>query len=218
MNKVFIGYDSSYPEVYEVARHSILRRSTGVEVYPLKRDELNYTRGEDPLSSTEFTFTRFMVPQLTDGWALFCDNDFLFLDDVSNLFSMVDNKYAMMCVKHDYTPLTKTKMDGKHQYVYPRKNWSSLMLWNCDHPDNQNIDVNDESKDGKWFHRFSWLKDDQIGEIPYQWNWLVGYYSKGTPKALHYTDGGPWVDEYKDTEYSKLWIEENEDRRLHQTL
>ena len=215
MNKVFIGYDSTQPEIYETAKHSILKRSSNVKVYPLKRDELNYTRSEDPLSSTEFTFTRFMIPQLTDGWALFCDSDFLFLEDVNNLFDLANNKYALMCVKHDYKPLTNIKMNNKQQHMYPRKNWSSLILWNCDHPDNQNINVNDETKAGQWFHRFSWLEDNQIGDIPYQWNWLVGYYKQGQPKALHYTDGGPWLDDYKDVEYSDLWIKENEDRRLY---
>ena len=205
MNKIFIGYDSTQPEVYEVAKYSILKRSTNVKVYPLKQDELNYTRSEDRLSSTEFTFTRFMIPQLTNGWALYCDCDFLFLEDVNNLFSIADDKYAVMCVKHDYKPLTNIKMNNKQQYVYPRKNWSSLILWNCDHTDNKNINVNDESKDGKWFHRFSWLEDDQIGDIPYQWNWLVGYYNEGKPKALHYTDGGPWLEDYRDVEYGELW-------------
>ena len=116
-----------------------------------------------------------------------------------------------MCVKHDYKPKSETKMDGKIQSIYPRKNWSSLVLWNCSHPSNKKITkelVNDDQITGKYLHRFSWLKDDEIGSINHHWNWLVGWYQEpkdGKPKAIHYTEGGPWFADYRFCEYHEVW-------------
>jgi hypothetical protein len=106
-----------------------------------------------------------------------------------------------MCVKHNYKPLNKTKMDGKVQLHYPRKNWSSLILWNCGHPANRRLNLNMvNSESGKFLHRFGWLKNNLIGTINKDWNWLVGWYKEprdGVPKALHFTEGGPWFKNYK---------------------
>ena len=116
-----------------------------------------------------------------------------------------------MCVQHDYNPTGETKMDGRLQSIYPRKNWSSLVLWNCGHPSNKIVTkelVNDPSTTGKYLHRFSWLKDHEIGEINHEWNWLVGWYEEpknGYPKAIHYTEGGPWFPEYRFCDYHEVW-------------
>ena len=211
--KIFIGWDSKEDAAYQACKKSLqLHSSMQLNIIPIKQQDLRqkniYARKIDPLSSTEFTFTRFLVPQLSNwtGWALYVDCDFIFLDDVKNLFDQADDRYALMCVQHDYKPTSKLKMDGKAQHVYPRKNWSSAILFNCSHPAHKQIHVNDETKDGKWFHRFSWLDDSEIGAIDHEWNWLVGWYKEpedGTPKALHYTEGGPWFEEYKDCEYSE---------------
>ena len=140
---------------------------------------------------------------------MFCDCDFIFLNDVEELFNNIDDRYAVMCVKHDYTPTSLIKMDGATQHIYPRKNWSSLVLWNCAHPSNRQIDpdlVNTQT--GQYLHRFNWLNDEEIGSIPLEWNWLVGWYKEpedGKPKALHFTEGGPWFDNYKDCEYSEYY-------------
>jgi lipopolysaccharide biosynthesis glycosyltransferase len=143
---------------------------------------------------------------------LFIDCDFLYKENIEKLFQLTDPRYAVMCAKHDYTPKEGTKMDGQQQYQYPRKNWSSMMLFNCEHPSNKELTkelVNDPDVDGKFLHRFSWLKDQEIGSIPYQWNWLVGWYNEpedGRPKALHYTEGGPWFKEYERCEYAVDWL------------
>tara|TARA_R110002050_G_scaffold90252_2_gene189978 strand:- start:178 stop:873 length:696 start_codon:yes stop_codon:yes gene_type:complete len=215
MNNIFIGYDTRQDISYQVCEHSIQRYNKDVEIYPLVQNNLRegnlYWRDVDKLGSTEFTFTRFLVPHLMDykGWALFCDSDFLFLDDVQQLFDKADDKYAVMCVKHDYTPVRTVKMDIQEQHLYPRKNWSSLVLWNCGHPSNQKLaldNINDMSYDGKYFHRFGWLDDSEIGDISLEWNYLVGWYENiATPKALHFTEGGPWFKEYRNCEYSFLW-------------
>lgn len=212
MNNIYIGWDSREDIAYTVAKHSMEMMSRDVNVKPLKLHELRddgiYTRSVDKLGSTEFTFTRFLVPYLNDykGWALFTDCDVLALDDMNKLFELADDKYALMCVKHDYTPSETMKMDGQQQTIYPRKNWSSVVLWNCAHPSNSVVTpelVNTES--GMYMHRFMWLKDEEIGEIPYQWNYLVGWYQSKDPKLVHYTEGGPWFEEYRSCEYSKEW-------------
>lgn len=215
-NKVFVGYDTREDIAYQVCEHSIKRFDSNVVVTPLIQNELRqqkvYWREIDKLASTEFTFTRFLIPHLMNykGWALFIDSDIIFLEDVNNLFALADDKYAVMCVQHDYTPKPGIKMDGQVQTVYPRKNWSSVVLWNCGHPSNEKVtvdSVNNPNFDGAYFHRFSWLKDEEIGSLPVDWNWLVGWYDKddGTPRALHYTEGGPWFKNYRHCEFHGEW-------------
>jgi lipopolysaccharide biosynthesis glycosyltransferase len=219
-NKIYIGWDSKQDIAYNVLRHSLLRRSSGLEIIPLKQYELRdkniYKRPIDPLSSTEFTFTRFLVPFLQQfrNWALFMDCDMLSLIDINQVFNMADEKYAVMCAKHDYRPKDKIKMDKKVQNLYPRKNWSSLMLFNCSHASNKKITkevVNNVNVSGQYLHRLSWLKDEEIGTINHEYNWLVNWYEEpkdGKPKILHYTEGGPWLDKYKNGKYSEIWNKE----------
>ena len=217
--KIFIGWDQREPEAYEVARFSLERRSSvPLEVTPIKLDELKargwYHRGEDPLASTEFTYSRFLTPALAgfEGWALFCDCDFLWLADVAGLLKFADKKKALFCVQHDYRPTEKTKMDGKVQTIYPRKNWSSLMLFNCDHPSVRKLTpelVNRET--GAYLHRLQWVADDDIGALPEEWNWLEGWNqppASGTPKAVHFTRGGPWFEQWREVDYGALWLAE----------
>jgi lipopolysaccharide biosynthesis glycosyltransferase len=213
--KVFVGYDSREQIAYDVCEYSILKYNRNARVIPLKQDELReqklYWRDNDPLSSTEFTFTRFLVPHLCNyqGWALFVDCDFLFQINIEEIFALADNRYAAMVVKHDYNPPEGVKMDGQKQLAYPRKNWSSMILWNCGHPNNQKLTpdlVNKET--GQFLHRFTWLKDDMIGELNCQYNWLVNHYHEpkdGKPKLIHYTEGGPWFENYQHCEYGYHW-------------
>ena len=217
MNKVFVGYDPREDIAYQVCKHSIARRNKEVLVRPLVQKELReagwYTRPIDPLSSTEFTFTRFLIPELCDykGWALFMDCDMILLTDIQELFDQADEKYAVMCVHHDYTPREGFKMDGQKQSIYPRKNWASVMLFNCGHPSNKQINssvVNNTEITGKYLHRFSWLQDSEIGQLSHEWNWLTDWYKEpedGKPKLLHYTEGGPWFENYRDCDYHKEW-------------
>lgn len=214
---IYIGYDSREDAAYRALKSSIRKLSTR-RIHKLVQSELReigvYTRGVDTLASTEFSFTRFLTPLLNgyDGWALFIDCDMLFLESPDKLFELADDKYALMCVKHDYNPTSTTKMDGKTQHLYPRKNWSSVMLFNCGHPSNQRLTrdvVNSES--GAFLHQMKWLNDEEIGELPHEWNWLVGWYKEpedGTPKLLHYTEGGPWFKGYESCEYADDWNHE----------
>ena len=215
-SNVFVGYDTREDIAYQVCEFSIKRFNADVAITPLVQHELRqkkiYWREIDKLASTEFTFTRFLVPHLMNfkGWALFIDCDIVFLEDVNNLFSLADDRYAVMCVKHEFNPKPGLKMDGQVQTVYPRKNWSSVVLWNCAHPSNEKVtvdSVNNPNFDGAYFHRFSWLKDEEIGELPCDWNWLVGWYKKddGVPRAIHYTEGGPWFKNYRNCEFNQDW-------------
>ena len=94
----FIGYDPKEDIAYRVCKQSILNNSSStIKVFALKQFELRsmgfYNRIKDPLASTEFTYTRFLVPALMNykGWAVFCDSDILFLEmDLSILlFSLI---------------------------------------------------------------------------------------------------------------------------------
>ena len=140
------------------------------------------------------------------------DCDMILTTDIKELFDQADPKYAVMCVQHDYTPKEGIKMDGQKQTIYPRKNWSSVMLFNCAHPSNAVLTqdlVNNPEINGAYLHRCSWLKDDEIGELDYTWNYLVGVYDDiETPKLIHYTEGGPWFVNYRHCEFSNLWKQE----------
>lgn len=218
---VFVGWDSREEVAFEVCRFSMLRRSTiPLSVVPLKQEDLRrrglYHRVADPLASTEFTYTRFLVPHLSGyrGWALFCDCDFLWLDDVARLVDLADDRYAALCVQHDHRPTEETKMDGAKQTVYPRKNWSSLVLYNCAHPANRTLSVDVVNREtGKYLHRFQWLEDSQIGALPERWNWLEGWSrppADGVPGAVHFTRGGPWFAPWRSVTYADLWLAEQE--------
>ena len=216
--KVYVGYDTREDIAYQVCEHSIKRRNGQTEVIPLKQKDLReqglYTREPDKLASTEFTFTRFFVPYLNNykGWAVFCDCDFVWRISPTELEQYCDNSKAVVCVQHDYKPKEGLKMHGQIQLQYPRKNWSSMVLWNCGHPKNKVLTpelLNTES--GKFLHRFSWLNDSDIGNLPPIYNWLVSWYQEpkdGTPKILHYTEGGPWFENYRNCEYADVWKKE----------
>ena len=220
MINIFIGYDSKEKIAYHVLSQSILRNATRpVSITPLNLPNIKYefSRERGKIESTEFSFSRFIVPHLMNykGWALFMDCDMILTTDIKKLFDQADDKYAVMCVHHDYKVEEGTKMDGQKQTVYPRKNWSSVVLWNCGHPSNKVLtqdQVNSLELNGAYFHRFSWLKDEEIGELDHTWNYLVGVYDDiETPKLIHYTEGGPWFENYRNGEFSLRWKEELQD-------
>ena len=219
---IYVGYDSKEDIAYRVCKHSILKRSsTTVKIRSLKLYELItnklYNRTIDPLASTEFTYSRFLVPTLNNfnGWAVFCDCDFLFFEDLEKILNNIDESKAVYCVQHDYTPKEKHKMDGQKQTIYPRKNWSSFILFNCSHPSNKKLSVDlVNSETGSFLHQFKWLKDSEIGSLDERWNWLEGWTSKHNnkkPFAVHFTRGGPWFEEWQDVEFANEWIKERDD-------
>ena len=218
--KIYVGYDPREDIAYRVCEHSLTFRSPDAKVIPIKKYQLIadkiYTRPDDAMSSTEFTFTRFLVPYLQNykGWALFIDCDTIAQENIKHLFALADKKYAVMCVQHNYVPSTKTKMDNQKQFLYPRKNWSSVMLINCAHKKNKILTpefISDEETTGSYLHRFSWLENSDIGSLPVDYNWLSGWYREpadGSPKLIHYTEGGPWFSNYFNTAYHERWKRE----------
>lgn len=223
MINVYIGWDSREIDAYNVCCSSIKRHTSNnfkYKIIPIIKNKLQengiYNRNDDSLVATEFTYTRFLVPFLQDykGYAFFCDCDFLWLEGIDILFNEIDvnEQKAVYVCKHNYIPRHSVKMDNKIQTSYPRKNWSSLILWNCEHPKNRLLTKDIiNSASGAYLHRFQWLDNNDIGEINIQWNWLVDEYDEyqhGNPRALHYTNGGPWFENYKNCSYASLWIKE----------
>lgn len=197
-----------------VCKRSLLTHSPKTIVRDLVRAELiqagSFGRPHDSTGSTEFTYTRFLVPHLCgyQGIAVFCDNDFLWRSDVLKLVhDHYDPSKAIMCVKHEYLACpSATKMNGLKQEWYPRKNWSSLMIFNCAHPSVARLTPETiATRSSAWLHQFAWCDDTDIGAIPVTYNHLVGYYTDDNPRAVHFTDGGPWHNEYQDVDYADEW-------------
>jgi len=214
MLQVFIGYDPRESVAYSVLSHSIQRRaSKPVSVTPLALNQLSgiYTRERNPLQSTDFSFTRFLTPYLSNyqGWSVFMDCDMIVLDDIANLFALADDRYAVMVVKHNHQPKEDTKFLGAQQTKYEKKNWSSVMLFNNAKCKALTPDYINKAS-GLELHQFKWLEsDDLIGEIPHKWNHLVDYDEPDSNASLvHFTIGGPYFKEYRSCEYSEEWLEE----------
>ena len=218
--KIFIGYDPVESVAWHTMTHSILSRSSvPVAVVPVNIPNLKevYTRERDPKQSNEFSFTRFLVPYLSgyEGFAAFFDCDMMLRTDVARLFELATKhpSKAVHVVQHDYEPRDDIKYLNSIQYRYPRKNWSSVVLWNCGHPSNCAVTpefVNTASP--RELHRFQWLKDEEIGALDVRWNWLVGEYPD-PPKDVHnvhWTVGGPYFEEYRDADFAQEWFAERE--------
>lgn len=216
--KIFIGYDSREDIAYQVCKRSLEKHtSVPLEIQPIKQNEMRekglYWREHDPFSSTEFSFTRFLVPYLAGykGWAVFMDCDFFWRGDVAGLMDYANPYYGAVVVKHDYKPKETHKMDGKVQHQYPRKNWSSLILFNCEHLHIKAVTpelVNRES--GMFLHQIRFLWDACIGELPIAYNYLEGWHTRNdcpNPVAVHFTRGGPWFRDYMEVEYAREWLE-----------
>lgn len=245
MQTVVVGHDYREQDAYDVCVHSLRKhakqpvrvarlqerdlRRAGVYDRPFRVDEKGqfYDERDARPFSTAFAFARFLTPLVARaegqarGFALFVDCDFLFLRDVGELFDCANPDMAVQVVKHRHEPPPGIKMDDMAQTRYARKNWSSCILWNLDHPANDVLTprmVN--TMPGSWLHGFQWLPDDLIGDLPECWNWLVGhsptcgsFYTLSQVGALHYTDGGPWFDHMRGCALAKPWLEMQADMR-----
>lgn len=211
--RVFIGFDPHETVAHHVLASSIQRLSSvpvaiaQIALHQL-RDDFNRPRHE--LQSNDFSFSRWLVPHLCNysGWALWLDCDMLFFDDIAKLWALRDNRYAVQVVKHKHVPRETTKYLGNQQTAYERKNWSSVMLMNCAKCRKLTADYV-EIAPGLDLHQFKWLPDGEIGELPHEWNYLVGYDTLDTlaepVKNAHFTIGGPYFREYYDCEFAKDW-------------
>lgn len=213
---VFIGYDSSQDAAAHACRRSIVAQDTTVHVEYIKRSDLLenglYWRQDHEYESTEFAFTRFLTPYLKGyyGYALFCDSDFIWRCSPRELLERVDPLDAVTVVKHNISPeqLKQEKMNGKKQVWYPKKNWSSMMLFNCNHPKTRSLtpEVVSESP-ASYLHGLEWTWDASVGEVDKTYNYLVGYYNdRIDPKVLHYTDGTPLHAGYENCEFAEEFM------------
>ena len=213
MIKVFIGYDPREAVAYHVCAQSIIRHtSKPVALMPLALQNLSGYAETHSDGSNQFIYSRFLTPYLCDysGWALFIDGDMLVRTDLDELWALRDDSKAVMCVHHDYKTKTVEKYLGAKNADYPRKNWSSVVLWNCGHPANRGVTpAFIEKATGAQLHRFTWLSDDLIGEIPKVWNWLPDEFGANPEaKLLHWTLGAPCFHEYADVPMAEEWHKE----------
>lgn len=213
MIRIFVGYDPREAAAYHTFCQSVLENATEpLSFTPLADNTLlDYTfcdQHED--GSNAFTYSRFLVPALCqyEGWAIFCDGDMLCLDDIAELWRLRDTRYAVQVVKHDYKTKHPVKYMGAKNEDYPRKNWSSVVLWNCGHPANRILTADRVARQtGAWLHRFEWLDDDQIGALPIWWNWLVTEYNYNPDICLaHFTLGIPAFDGCEGCDHSREWF------------
>ena len=213
--RIFIGYDDREAVAYHVLEHSLRKHSSiPLAITPLSLNNLGavFTRDREQNQSTDFSFSRFLVPYLCGykGWALFMDCDMLCRGDVAELASMSNlaNWYkSVFVVQHDYQAKADFKFLGAWNEPYPRKNWSSVMLFNNERCRKLTPDAVNEAT-GPYLHRFQWTTDEQIGALSARWNHLVGEYAPNVNASLvHYTLGGPYFPQYDGCEYADEWWE-----------
>ena len=216
MIRVFIGYDPREAVAFHVLAHSIhVRASQPVTIAPLALSQLGglMTRERHPLQSTDFSFSRFLTPYLSDysGWSIFMDCDMLMREDIAKLYALRDDRFAVMVVKHVHVPREERKFLDQPQSKYEKKNWSSVILFNnarCRALTPEYVNT----ASGLELHQFKWLESDElIGALPPAWNHLVGY-DPPRPDAclVHFTLGGPYFDDYRDCEYAREWFAERD--------
>ncbi|HJN34027.1 MAG TPA: glycosyltransferase [Prochlorococcus sp.] len=208
---IYIGFDPRESVAVNVLTDSLqAHASQPVRIAQVRLSQLKrvYQRDHDPLQSTEFSFSRFLVPWLNNykGWALFIDADMLCMSDIAELWDLRNDRFAVQVVKHEHNCTSSTKFQGMPQTPYARKNWSSVTLFNCKRcraltPEFVNI------ASGLDLHQFKWLSDSEIGELPPEWNVLVGVQPiPANARILHYTLGGPWFDDCLTMNESHTWL------------
>jgi hypothetical protein len=216
---VAIGYDERESISYHVLEQSIINRtSLPVCIIPLASRMLRDFDGQRD-GTNGFIYSRFLVPELMGyrGWALYMDSDMLARDDLSELWALRDESKAVMVVQHDYHTKHRRKLIGTPMECdnadYPRKNWSSLILWNCGHPSNRIVNREFVSESpGSVLHRFQWLRDEEIGSLPLEWNSLCGEYPlSAQAKNVHFTLGAPCFSHYSRCDYSSEWRAASDD-------
>jgi lipopolysaccharide biosynthesis glycosyltransferase len=210
MIKIVIGFDQRESVAFHTFAQSIIEKaSQPVSLIPLALSALSGYTERHTDGSNAFIYSRFLTPFLCDfqGWAIFADGDMICRADIAELWALRDESKAVMCVKHDYKTKAADKYLGNKNQDYPRKNWSSLVLWNCAHPDNRILTPDFvQAQTGAFLHRFTWLDDQRVGEIPREWNWLTTEYEDNyNAKLLHYTLGTPCFQDYWSCDMADEW-------------
>jgi lipopolysaccharide biosynthesis glycosyltransferase len=229
--QIFLGFDPREAAAFAVARQSIRNFDkhvpiSGLVLSDLQANGMYYRATErrlgqlwdkisDAPMSTEFAISRFLVPAIVKkqnnfGWALFADSDVLFRTNPNKLKEQLDDSKAVMCVKHTHNPNYSEKMDGQIQTSYARKNWSSVLAFNTDHPSNKHLTVEMvNTLPGRDLHRLCWLDDDEIGGLDQSWNFLVGHTDSNVePDLVHFTDGIPVFHGFRNVAFADDWFRE----------
>jgi lipopolysaccharide biosynthesis glycosyltransferase len=185
------------------------KSSNPIAFSPLSKNAIPFYNETHPDRSNAFTYSRFLTPYLMnfEGWAIYLDGDMVCQEDITQLWNLKDNNKAVQVVKHEYKTKNNKKYLDNINVDYPKKNWSSVIIWNCSHPKNKMLTPEFiSSQDGKFLHRFMWLDEEDIGELPVEWNWLaIEYPSNPDAKLVHYTLGTPCFSEYSKSEMSEIW-------------
>lgn len=210
--KIVVGFDQRESIAYHTFVQSIIEKcSVPIMFTPLAMNNLKGYKETHTDKSNDFIYSRFLTPYLNnfDGWAIFADGDMICQADLKELWDLRDESKALQVVKHDYKTKAQKKYLGNINENYPKKNWSSLILWNCSHPKHKILTPEFiASETGKYLHRFSWLDENEIGELPKEWNWLaIEYPVNKNAKLIHYTLGTPCFKEYKDTDMADIWYQ-----------
>ena len=208
--KLVIGFDQRESVAYHTFCQSIIEHASAPLTFiPLAINSLKEYKEVHVDGSNDFIYSRFLTPYLNnfEGWAIFADGDMICQADIKELWNLRDESKALLVVKHNYETKVSKKYLGNVNENYPRKNWSSVILWNCSHPKHRILTPEFIAKQpGSYLHRFSWLDDSDIGELPKEWNWLAIEYSENkNAKLIHYTLGTPCFKEYKDSEMASIW-------------
>lgn len=213
MIPLFIGFDPREAIAFHVCSNSVIRHSTSpLSINPLALNLLQGYKEQHTDGSNHFIYSRFLVPHLMNyqGWAIFIDGDMLLRTDITDLYNLRDERYAVQVVKHNYKTKMPIKYLGSKNEDYPCKNWSSVIIWNCQHPKNKllTLDFIQNAK-GAQLHRFTWLNEQEVGELPKEWNWLPDEYGKNeNAKLLHYTLGTPCFHDFATTPMGDEWHRE----------
>lgn len=207
---IVVGFDQRESVAYHTFTQSILEKaSLPIAFIPLAINTLKDYEEKHVDKSNDFIYSRFLTPYLNNfqGWAIFADGDMICQADIKDLWDLRDESKALLVVKHNYQTKSHHKYLGNINENYPRKNWSSLILWNCEHPKHRILTPDFiANQTGKFLHRFSWLDDADIGELSPEWNWLaIEYPENKNAKLIHYTLGTPCFEDYRNSEMSEIW-------------
>ena len=212
--RIVVGFDQREAVAFHTFTQSVIEKASLPVIFiPLAENTLKDYKETHTDGSNAFIYSRFLTPYLNDfkGWAIFADGDMICQADIKELWDLRDDSKALLVVKHNYKTKASQKYLGNTNENYPRKNWSSLVLWNCSHPSHKILTPHFVAKQsGKYLHRFSWLDDNDIGELPMEWNWLaIEYPVNIKAKLVHFTLGTPCFMSYRNTEMANYWLEAN---------
>jgi lipopolysaccharide biosynthesis glycosyltransferase len=210
---IFVGYDPREAVAYHTCANSIIRHaSCPVAIIPLALNLFkDYTETHTD-GSNQFIYSRFLVPHLMDytGHAIFIDGDMIVRSDIAELWQWRHKRYDVQVVKHNYETCMTEKYLGSKNENYPRKNWSSVIIWNCESTANKQLTPEFvQQSTGAELHRFTWIRDEQIGDLPAEWNWLPDEYGPNiNADLLHYTLGAPCFHDFATTPMADEWHRE----------